>query len=375
MLIAYHLSFRFAATVPRPSGRRSQSDDSAGKPHSGKKSHNKKSSQHADVIDRLDYTGVGPSMTSTLLNSILTYQNLVFHHDGPFDACAPSRNKHHNKAPLHAWTLSDESSPLQYGDAAYPSIDAYRAFSNDYTEPPKKKVDAIAEAWGIHEPEPFEEFFAGGGSGKPDDTPANSIYNGKDSHNSYSTPHARRAKDGPDARDRIARRSIAPAPQPIFVAEPSDIEPESLPTPTGLPKRSKSLMHRIRKMRDAPNIPVGLDYHLPPSPPAPTPSSPTSLRPTHRSQNSFLGRFGGTSRANQSPGMEKPEPYVFIDAQTQTNKELPVLPTSTSAPDEDIPFQHYPETQMAAPSSPPGERFGRKASIMKKVGRVVRGAK
>jgi Pal1 cell morphology protein len=379
MLIAYHLSLRFAPAVStntRPSGRRSQSEDSAEKPRSGK-SHNKKSSQHADVIDRLDYTGVGPSMTSTLLNFILTYQNLVFHHDGPFDACAPSRNKHHNKAPLHAWgTISDESSPLRYGDAAYPSIDAYRAFSNDYPEPPKKKVDAIAEAWGIHEPEPFEEFFAGGGSGRPDDTPASSIYNGKESHNSHSTPYARRAKDGRDTRDRdrIARRSIAPPPQPIFVAEPSEIDPESpLPTSMGFPKRSKSLMQRIRKMRDSPNVPVGPDYDVPPSPSSPTDAySPNGPRPTHRSQNSFLGRFGGTSRANQSPGTEKPEPYVFIDAQTQTNKELPVLPTSTSAPDEDIPSQYYPESP---PSSPPGERLGRKASIMKKVGRVVRGAK
>jgi hypothetical protein len=307
-------------------------------------------------------------MISTLATFILIHQNfLVFHHDGPFDACAPSRNKHQNKAPMNAWgTVSDESSPLRYGDTAYPSVDAYRAFSNDYPEPPKKKVDAIAEAWGIHEPEPFEEFFAGGGSGRPDDTPASSIYNGKDSHNSH--PHARRVKDGRDLQDRgHVRRSIAPPPQPIF-SDPTEIElPESpQPTATGFPKRSKSLMQRIRKMRDAPNVPVGPDYD---QPQPPSPSSPTDVnysrsgRPTHRSQNSFLGRFGGTSRVPQSPPpvteeWEKPEPYVFIEPQTtQTNKELPVLPASPSYPDEDF------------------ERLGRKTSIMKKVGRVVRGAK
>ena len=300
----------------------------------------------------------------------------MFHHDGPFDACAPSRNKHHSKAPLYAWgTIPDESPPLRYGDSAYPSVDAYRAFSNDYPEPPKKKVDAIAEAWGIHEPEPFEEFFAGGGSGRPDDTPASSIYNSKESHSSQSTPHARRPKDGRGDNRWAVRRSIAP-PQPIFVAEPSEIDlPESpLPTSTGFPKRSKSLMHRIRKMRDSPNVPVGPDYDLPPLPASPTDAhSPDGSRPTHRSQNSFLGRFGSSSRANQSPVTEKPEPFIFIEA--QTNKELPVLPPSTSSPDDDIPSPIYPESQMATPSSPPGERLGRKTSIMKKVGRVVLGAK
>jgi hypothetical protein len=293
----------------------------------------------------------------------------MFHHDGPFDACAPSRNKHHNKAPLNAWsTIPDESPPLRYGDAAYPSLDAYRAFSNDYPEPPKKKVDAIAEAWGTHEPEPFEEFFAGGGSGKPDDTPASSIYNNKESHNTHSTPHARPPKDGRGVtRDRAARRSVAPPPLPIFSSEPSEIELPESPPPTES-KRSKSIMHRIRKMRDSPNVPVGPDYDLPPLPASPTDAySPDGPRPTHRPQTSFLGRFGNTSRGNQSPVAA--EPFIFIEAQT---KELPVLPASTSSPDDDI---VHPESQIAAPSSPPGERLGRKTSIMKKVGRVVRGAK
>jgi hypothetical protein len=291
---------------------------------------------------------------------------LVFHHDGPFDACAPSRNKHHNKAPMYAWgTIPDEAPPLRYGDGAYPSADVYKAFSNDYPEAPKKKVDAIAEAWGIHEPEPFEEFFAGGGSNRQDsDTPASSIYNGKDTQSApRNNPTVRRVKEN---RGGSALRSIAPPPQPIF-AEPSEIELPESPPPTspGFPKRSKSLMHRIRKMRDSPNVPVGPDYDEPPSPSSPTEAY--SPRPTHRSQNSFLGRFGGTPRANQLPVVEKwekPEPYVFIEP--QTNKELPVLPTSTSAPGEDGPFQSYPET---------GDKLGRKTSIMKKVHRAVRGAK
>ena len=301
-------------------------------------------------------------MTSTLRDFTITNQILAFHHDGPFDACAPPRNKHPNEAPLNVW---DESTTLRYGDAAYPSAHAYKAFSNDYPEPPKKKVDAIAEAWGIHEPEPFEEFFAGGGSGKPDgDTPASSIYNGKDSHNSHSAPRgSSTVKDSRAPRDRSNRHSRAPPPRPIF-ADPSEIAlPESPPSAsTAFPKRSKSLIHRIRKMRDAPNVPVGPDYDQPPSPSSPTEAySPNGPRPTHRSQNSFLGRFGSRPQpplAEEPEKPEKPEPFVYVD--TRTNKELPVLPASTSAPEGDIPYQGA---------------VGRKTSIMKKVGRVVRGAK
>ena len=278
---------------------------------------------------------------------------LVFHHDGPFDACAPSRNKHRNKAPIHAWVGGEA---LPYSDGAYPSADVYKAFPNDYPEAPKKKVDAIAEAWGIHEPEPFEEFFAGGGSGRQDsDTPASSIYNGKDSHSApRNNPTVRRVKE--NRPGSAARRSIAPPPQPIFAEQN---EPPS--SPRFPPKRSKSLMQRIRKMRDSPNVPVGPDYDEPP----PSPSSPTdaySPRPSHRSQNSFLGRFGG------APRVAEEDPYVFIEP--LTNKELPGLPTPTV----DVPSQSYSETQMGATSSSP-DRLARKTSIMKKVGRVVRGAK
>ncbi|KAJ3509678.1 hypothetical protein NMY22_g16211 [Coprinellus aureogranulatus] len=56
--------------APKPTSRRSQSEDAPiqEKPRSsGAKSRSKKGSQHADVIDRLDFTGVGPSMYSGAL--------------------------------------------------------------------------------------------------------------------------------------------------------------------------------------------------------------------------------------------------------------------------------------------------------------------
>lgn len=186
----------------------------------------------------------------------------VFHHDGPFDACAPSRNKQKSKAPMMAWTPG----PDDKKDNPYPSQDAYKAFSDSY-DAPKKKVDAIAEAWGIHEPEPFEEFFAGGGT--RGDTPASSIYNGKGKHQNKDTPPS-------SSRSRGNRRSTVPPPQPIFISEPGPdpIAPSGgspVPASTAFPKRSKSIMQRIRKMRDSPNVPVGTDYEerQPPSPSSP----------------------------------------------------------------------------------------------------------
>ncbi|KAG6912016.1 hypothetical protein DXG01_000264 [Tephrocybe rancida] len=330
--------------------QRSQSQDSADKSKS--KSKSKKGSRHADVIDRLDFTGVGP----------------MFHHDGPFDACAPSRNRQPNKAPMFAWAPHSED--LSSSGGAYPSPDAYKAFSNtNYVDPPKKKVDAIAEAWGIHEPEPYEEFFAGGGTGRADgDTPASSIYNGRDSHKKRTKESRdiyREYIDGPGQSPpsepaRPTKRSVPP-PQPIFISDSTDLESASHSpplSPGGNPQRKKSLMHRIRKMRDAPNVPVGSDYDQPPSPSSIT--DPTDQRPTHRSQNSFLGRFGG-SRGGP-PGSDKSEPFVYIE---QNNKDLPAPPAGRESPPDVSTVGYYDSPNGSSPG------MSRKTSIMKKVGRVV----
>jgi hypothetical protein len=260
---------------------------------------------------------------------------------------------------MYAW--GDDLTTAQLSGSAYPSAHAYAAFSNDYPEPPKKKVDALAEAWGIHEPEPFEDFSAGGGTGRFDgDTPTSSIYNGKDSRT------ARR----PLKDNREKRRSNLPPPQPIFVGEPAEAEeiPGSPPASPGNPKRSRSIMQRIRKMRDAPNVPVGRDYEM-------SPGSPTSpiepFRPTHRPQNSFLGRFGGGSRPNQQT-TDKPEPFVFIDPQTRDAKDLPRAPIveePTTPPTDNEDTTDY-DGQAS------GVGLGRKTSLIKRVGKAVRtGAK
>jgi hypothetical protein len=265
---------------------------------------------------------------------------------------------------MMAWSArpDDPASPKEYGDNPYPSPNAYSAFSPSEYEPPKKKVDAIAEAWGIHEPEPYEEFFAGGGGGTTGNTPASSIYNGKESSRKPAEPSRPRAH---------ARRSQLPPPMPIFVPDGIiDNPPDSPGSPDSYPKRNKSIMHRIRKMRDAPNVPVNDDEPT-------TDPSANGERPTHRSQNSFLGRFGNNGRTatNMSPTSETSESYVFIEPKTSAKdpKDLPPTPgASASSPPEQT--NGYFEEPEAIPTSA-GGGLGRKTSLMKKVGRVVRGTR
>ena len=376
----------------------------------------KKGSAHADVIDRLDFSGVGPSM-SFFITVIPSFPHRrvppVFHHDGPFDACAPSRNRHRTKAPMLAWSSTPGENPLPSSDPHYPSPDHYKgAFSATY-DVPKKKVDAIAEAWGIHEPEPYEEFFAGGGTTRRDgNTPSNSIYAGREGHGSRNgTPQhsiGRRSKDGRDLRDvyreyldddvrqpqvrdkdrsdrenRRLRRGPLPPPQPIIVPDVHDAhqsDVESGPgSPSGVPKRTKSLMQRIRKMRDSPNVPLGYDDENPPSP-TPPDQYRSPARPTHRPQNSFLGRFAGGNgtntdrrgnmKDNTSPMTDNPETYVYID-DPRRDKQLPATPYAPG-----IARTSSGEDRRADYDGTPGSPgLGRKTSLLRKVKGVVRGPK
>ncbi|KAF7310855.1 hypothetical protein HMN09_00628600 [Mycena chlorophos] len=261
---------------------------------------------------------------------------------------------------MMAWSGRPEDIPKD-DSGPYPSAAiAQKPALTDYEVSNRKKVDAIAEAWGIHEPEPYEEFFAGGGGGTTGNTPASSIYNGKESTRKSSAERPR----------AHARRSQLPPPMPIFVpdaAEDMGTVLDSPGSPGSLPKRNKSIMQRIRKMRDAPNVPVHDEDSA---------AESNTERPTHRSQNSFLGRFGGNGRGpnTTSPTSATSEAYVFIEPRTGA-KDLPATPGSAPAttPQE----KGSPDGYFDDGDSPPanGGGLGRKTSLMKKVGRVVRGTR
>jgi len=379
-----------------PQAKRTVSQDSVGRaPVSQEKSKHggrrgKKGSVHADVIDRLDFSGVGP----------------MFHHDGPFDACAPSRNKNSTKAPMKAWGAdyaAQDERALARARQAEP-VRSPRGEKTSYTtspvipyEAPKKAHDALAEAWGIHEPEPFEEFSAGGGMHSRGSTRHNTpvATNFGTNANSGSTPRRSREQVPPPssagaanaaARHQARRehRAQLPPPQPIFVDDnlansaPEDMEPSS-PTRPGAPKRSKSLMQRIRKMRDNPNVPAGSaqDEYIESDAAVVTDAErpSRSARPTHRAQMSFMGRTGGNGAVNtgggpyddsRSPRAEKDDQFVYVE------KDLPSAPGARS-PGENAYFDETYNGVGGAGNG--GAGLGRKTSLMKRAKGLMRGGK
>ena len=241
-----------------------------------------------------------------------------------------------------------------------PDLDVY--YPAERPTSPKRR-ETIADAWGKGEPEPFEEFFAGSvglavnGAGETGlASAASSIYGGKEGQGNTNGKR----------RERPLRRPTKnlPPPKPIF---PPDEEVETpgaaaaigMSTSPGLggpggPKRSRSLMHRIKKMREQPNVPVG--YEPGPSDEDPSSSSENqhgATRPSHRHQQSLLGKFG--NRSPTSP--------TFAEVE-EDEKDLPGLPITPRSREQDGYF-----------SAPPNSGLGRKTSIMQRVRGVVNKAK
>ena len=222
-------------------------------------------------------------------------------------------------------------------------------------EPPRKKVDAIAEAWGIHEPEPFEDFSAGGGQSSE-----------------FRPSYMRKPEEAPRRREAAPRRTALPPPQPIFApgieAEFAGPEPSPPLSPGGGAgmKRSRSLMQRIRRMRENPNIPVGNGDG---SGVQNTYESGGSGRPNHKSQHSFAGRLAGAGVREQLPSPLEEETYAPTEA--TKHKELPHLPQTDSANPVDA---GYFEQQTYVEQSPPAGA-GKKLNWIQRVGGVVGGRK
>ncbi|ADV19588.1 hypothetical protein I305_03019 [Cryptococcus gattii E566] len=237
----------------------------------------KKGSRHADVIDTWDPTGLGSAM---------------WHHAGPYDAAAPSRNTNlpTTKAPMKAFekpespvapprgpstislsppvppakdTPRDVSEPdrrrpsrgistgrRSAGDGltgqystSMPSDGGY--FPNIGEEDPQDEVTlarierqrereskrkALKAAWGIDTPEPFEDY-----GGTPNDGPIDRFRLGIDPR----TPPIKEDSTSPTLESPPPLRAVVTATN----------------VPPGGIKRTKSLMQKIKTMRENPNIP------------------------------------------------------------------------------------------------------------------------
>lgn len=90
------------------SGSRHHTSSSSKDKKTSSSSRRSKKAVPLDTIDRLDVTGFfGPGN---------------FHHDGPFDACTPHRNKHTKKAPVAAFPIDGANNSLSAVD---PNRDRY----------------------------------------------------------------------------------------------------------------------------------------------------------------------------------------------------------------------------------------------------------
>lgn len=293
-----------------------------------------------------------------------------------------------------AFAAAREIPPSAYA-SPYPTPGVYAPY-----EAPKKKHDAIAEAWGVHEPEPFEDFSAGGGynprvSGEYNSTvsPSRAAGNGASRRTRDNRDPREKYREyldeaqPPAARRQQTKRANLPPPQPIFAPE-GDIDNGSPPSPSmpaspGAPKRTKSLMHRIRKMRDSPNVPVNYEEmnggsDQDPSPPSSAENGAAKpTRPTHRSQNSFLGRLGRGANVPSKEGISptsESEQFVYVDdpARVRKDKSLPATPpVKGSTPPEEYADGYFDSNAGGYPGSPGG--LGRKTSLLKKMKGVVKG--
>lgn len=350
----------------------------------------------------------------------------MFHHDGPFDACAPSRNRHKAKAPMLAWTSGPEdeapaSAAQLRADRRVAGLDAYGGMggmndspypnvafpADDYSVKNSKQVDRIAEAWGIHEPEPYEEFFGAAAPRGNGDT-ASGASSARGSLDGYGATQNARTRTREHYRDRHDEARSQPArknhrnlppPQPLNLPGTNAVRPEtadmyasgSPPSPgfaaAGQPKRSKSLMQKFRKMRDMPNVPIGApDGEEDVSPPSSLENYSNGAngsgaenartgRPSHRHNNSFFGKKIGRNTSAQggpiTPTREaSTEQYVYVEKSSQ--KALPPRPQETPAsPGYDKEDYFNAPGSPGSPITPGGTGMGRKASLLRKMKGVL----
>nr|XP_019042366.1 hypothetical protein I302_08969 [Kwoniella bestiolae CBS 10118]OCF21296.1 hypothetical protein I302_08969 [Kwoniella bestiolae CBS 10118] len=317
-----------------------------------KKAHeDKKGSRHADVIDTWDPTGLGSAM---------------WHHSGPYDAAAPSRNQNlpGNKAPMQAFRAPPVQSPppkgpttislsqpvvppkdpvvegsdrpahrrgqsgTRYGAPANnrrvsgggltgqysTSMPAGGGYFPNITDEPhdeaamarlerqrerEAKRQALKAAWGIDTPEPFEDF---GGS----------------------------PNDGTPARSPGIRFGMGATSPPIReegISPIGEYPPNNGRTTAAGPggvKRTKSLMQKIKTMRENPGLSNRSSSPKAYSPTegvttsssnesVPVPSADSTKRP------GFFSRTSGGNGGRNSPSKKPPIPTNLSTVQSQVS--------------------------------------------------------
>ncbi|WVO13928.1 hypothetical protein L204_101553 [Cryptococcus depauperatus] len=346
--------------------KRSMSIDSHGIPVSSeltagqrKGTDEKKGSRHVDVIDTWDPTGLGSAM---------------WHHAGPYDAAAPSRNTNlpNTKAPMRAFDKTNMQLPLplQRGPSTIsltPPVPPAKESSRDTVEADRRRPSraiparraagggltgqystsmptdggyfpnlgdagpqdeagiarmerqrereakrmALKAAWGIDTPEPFEDF-----GGSPHDGTLDSA---EDAYSPESTT-APLPGGRPIRSPTIKEETLSP----VFEnALPRGSTATSTNAPPGGIKRTKSLMQKIKTMRKNPNVLARKAPHnpRPSSPsrePSPMPSEAASDESALTNEKHRLSCFIGKPSDIASPKKSAPPASAFSSS-TQTD--------------------------------------------------------
>ena len=278
-----------------------------------------------------------------------------------------------------------------YNNSPYP---ASALNPTDIFSQTNKQVDRIAEAWGMHEPEPYEEFFGGAPTGQGDSSETSSLRGGdsRDTNRNRARELREGFKDYYDERDtsrsqpkRHATRTKLPPPQPIFLpgagpAAAADGPPSprtGAPSSPGLPRRNKSIMQKFRKKSYAADGTEIEEESASPSSSLEGHNASTSPiesrpgRPAHRHQNSFFGRFGRNTSAHAPVSPIQPEiseQYVYVD---KSSKALPPRPPGESPADEKNGYFDNPPLSPGGTPASPNSGLDRKTSLLKKVKGVV----
>jgi len=242
-----------------------------------------------------------------------------------------------------------------------------------------KNVDRIAEAWGIHEPEPYEEFSSSAAAHRSSGTgftsAASSVYGNNDSSKSGTST----AMGGDKT---LHSKPAIPPPEPLRL--PATMLDDNN-FPSSPPSRSRSVIGRIRKIRDIPDSPVISDMaDNEPNLACQSDIKERNRNTGHRHHNSLFGRFG-RSGIRDDPVLnltsrQEAEEFVFVrDPPAPRSRErthfidkaLPPPPAVTPSTNV-FPASHEGD-QIDLKNNDRGIAPRRRTSLLRKMKDAVRG--
>ena len=222
--------------------------DNKSKPIPSSASKSKKPSHRLDVIDKLDVTsiyGTGRRFMSILAFVLRLILIAVFHHDGPFDACNPHRNrKGSQRAPMQAFPKDSANNVLGGSGPVNKNIDI--AQFHGHTADGFDDYSAPAVANPPTEPPVFEPYAGASAPYRGDARP------GVDRTTSFNPGAKADIVHGHETLGLGTSTFLEGAPAPRIAIQRRESESE-VPGAGGGIERKRSLAQKIRGISNARN--------------------------------------------------------------------------------------------------------------------------